>query len=453
MRVWLINSSEPVPTDPGNVRLRRMGLLADVLVERGHDVLWWTSTFLHSLKRHRCPQSTRVKVRDRYHVQMLHTPAYRRNISLARIRNHRVLGREFARRCPQEPRPDLVLCSFPTLELSAEAVRYGQENGVPVVLDIRDLWPDIFLDYAPRWSRPLARLALRPMFAAARRACAGATAITGHAPAFVDWGLATGRRRRTPLDRHFPYGYQPFVPDEKTTALAEQFWHEHQLSSDPETLVVCFIGQIGHQFDLAAVVEASRRLRGRRRVQFVLCGVGMRLDVLRRLAADCARDVLLPGWVDAPQIWRLLYRADLALAPYVARADFEASLPNKAIEYLSGGLPILTSLSRGTLVDLLTEHNCGLSYGGDPGRLAETIESLADDPERRQRMADNARKLFEERFTARKVYGEMATWLEQIMASRGDSGHDPSADTTQDDRRATRQPASNRPVRSASHPR
>jgi len=419
MHVWLINSSEAVPTDPGNVRLRRMGLLADALVERGHDVLWWTSTFLHSLKRHRCPESTRAKVRDRYHVQMLHAPAYRRNISLARIRNHRVLGREFARRCREEPRPDVVLCSFPTLELSAEAVRYGQAHGVPVVLDVRDLWPDVFLDYVPRWARPLARLALRPMFATARRACAGATAITGHAPAFVDWGLATGRRRRTPLDRHFPYGYEPFVPDAKTATLAEQFWQEHHVSSDPETMVVCFIGQIGHQFDLATVIEASRRLHGRRRVQFVLCGVGMRLEALRRLAADCRHDVLLPGWVDAPQIWWLLRRASLALAPYVARADFEASLPNKAIEYLSGGLPVLTSLGRGTLLDLLTEHDCGLSYGGDAGNLAETIESLADDSGRRRRMADNARRLFDDRFTAQKVYDEMATYLEQIAPKKG----------------------------------
>jgi len=443
MRVWLINSSEVVPTDPGNVRLQRMGLLAEVLVERGHGLLWWTSTFLHSLKQHRCRESTRVKVRDRYHVQMLHAPAYLRNISLARIRNHRVLGREFARGCREEPRPDVVLCSFPTLELSAEAVRYGQEQGVPVALDIRDMWPDIFLDHVPRWAGPLARLALHPMFAQARRACAGATAITGHAPAFVQWGLATGRRRRTPLDRHFPHAYGPFVPDETTAALAEEFWHEHQLSNDPETAIVCFIGQIGHQFDLATVIEAARRLRGRRRVQFVLCGVGMRLEDCRRLAADCGHDVLLPGWVDAPQIWWLLRRADLGLAPYVPRADFEASLPNKAIEYLCGGLPILTSLRRGTLLDLLTEHDCGLSYGGDPGKLAETIESLADDPARRQRMAENALRLFEERFTAQKVYNDMATWLEQIAAAQDESGHEPATDPVQDDRRATPQPASN----------
>ena len=69
MHVWLINSSEAVPTDEGNVRLRRMGILADLLVERGHDVLWWTATFLHSLKTHRFPRDTALQVRDHYRLR------------------------------------------------------------------------------------------------------------------------------------------------------------------------------------------------------------------------------------------------------------------------------------------------------------------------------------------------------------------------------------------------
>jgi hypothetical protein len=40
MKIWLINSAEATPIDEGNIRLRRTPLLARVLLEREHDVVW-----------------------------------------------------------------------------------------------------------------------------------------------------------------------------------------------------------------------------------------------------------------------------------------------------------------------------------------------------------------------------------------------------------------------------
>ena len=64
------------------------------------------------------------------------------------------------------PRPDLILCSYPTIELSVEAVRYGRTHGIPVVLDVRDLWPDIVLDLLPTILRSPGRVALTRLFRA-----------------------------------------------------------------------------------------------------------------------------------------------------------------------------------------------------------------------------------------------------------------------------------------------
>ena len=254
-----------------------------------------------------------------------------------------------------------------------------------------------------------------------------AFAVTGHAPAFVDWGLAVGRRQRTRFDRDFPYGYAVHQPDPQTTARATRFWKEHALCQRPQVPVVCFFGQIGHQFDVQTVVEAARRLQGKREVQFVLCGAGVRLQACRKMAANC-RNVLFPGWVNAPEISMLMQRSSLALAPYVDRTDFRSSIPNKSIEYLSAGLPILTSLKQGVLPDLLAENDCGVSYGGDPQRLVEMIELLCDRPQRRGVMAENASRLFEARFTASKVYDEMAGYLEDVAAA-GRSRQQPRSGT------------------------
>ena len=423
MRVWLINSSEMVPTDPGNVRLRRMGILADRLVSRGHEVVWWTAAFQHSLKTHRFPTDTSIVVKDGYRLHFLHAPGYRRNISLARLRDHHIVGCKFKVQARKEAPPAIILCSFPTLELSTEAVAYGREQDVPVVLDIRDMWPDIFLDVVPRWCRGLARLALSPMFRKARAACTGAFAISGHAPGFVDWGLAMACRPRGPYDKDFPFGYAVRVPGDAELNKAREFWESHGVRATPGMSIVCFIGAVGHMYDLKVVVEAARRLRGREDVLFVLCGVGVRLDAYRKMAADCA-NVVFPGWANAPEIWTLMQMSSFGLLPCIDRYDFEASFPNKSIEYLAGGLPVLTSLGKGALHDLLREHDCGASYGGTAQGLADVISSLCAVPSRRQAMADRAVELFKNRFEAGKVYGDMAEHLENIAAARGNGPRD-----------------------------
>ena len=42
--------------------------------------------------------------------------------------------------------PDLILCAYPAIELSRAGVQFANKIGVPVVVDIRDLWPDIFVE-------------------------------------------------------------------------------------------------------------------------------------------------------------------------------------------------------------------------------------------------------------------------------------------------------------------
>ncbi|GAI08595.1 unnamed protein product, partial [marine sediment metagenome] len=50
MRIWLITIGEPLPSDNNNDRLYRTGILAKLLIQRGHEVVWWTSTFDHVRK-------------------------------------------------------------------------------------------------------------------------------------------------------------------------------------------------------------------------------------------------------------------------------------------------------------------------------------------------------------------------------------------------------------------
>jgi glycosyltransferase involved in cell wall biosynthesis len=132
-----------------------------------------------------------------------------------------------------------------------------------------------------------------------------------------------------------------------------------------------------------------------------------------------ARDVpnvILTGWVGVPEIQWLLRRSIAGLAPWKPTPDYEATISNKVIEYWSAGVPVLTSLTRGVLVDVIARNDCGVSYGNDAGRLHQAISKLLEQPEQRKKMSHNAAKLFEERFDAARVYREMADYLELIVA-------------------------------------
>lgn len=413
MRVWLVTVGEPLPTDGANERLLRTGILARHLVDAGHEVVWWTSSFDHQRKLQRSEEDRRAPVGKNLVVWLLHGREYRRHVSLARVVNHVQVARSFREHASSEARPDVILCSVPLIELADATTEYGRRTSTPVALDMRDMWPDIIAELVPRGVRPLARLALAPMYRQLARAARHASAITGITPAFVDWGLSYAGRERRPLDRDFPLAYSPQKPPANVIDAAADAWRARGVGGK-FSFVVCFFGVFGRNFDFDTVLAAARVLEHERAdVQFVLCGDGdSRADLVER--ARGLSNVIFPGWVDHAAIWALMGIAAIGLAPYVSSPSFEASYPNKAIEYLAAGLPVVSSLN-GLLADLLAVHDCGRTYrNGEPAALCAALRELRDDPTKRAALGARGRALFNERFEGARVYSEMTSWLADL---------------------------------------
>jgi hypothetical protein len=141
MRVWLINPNEEVPTDGANIRLRRTGLIAQEFAARGHEVLWWNSTFRHMIREQRVHCGADIQILPNYRIRLLSAAGYGDSISLRRLWHHSQLAARFVEQASTQVPPDLILSAYPLIELSYAAVRYGEKNGVPVVVDLRDMWP------------------------------------------------------------------------------------------------------------------------------------------------------------------------------------------------------------------------------------------------------------------------------------------------------------------------
>jgi glycosyltransferase involved in cell wall biosynthesis len=240
-------------------------------------------------------------------------------LSFKRILDHRQIAGKFSALARREERkPDIILASLPTIELSLAAVRHGRENGVPVVLDIRDMWPDIFVEAVPVVLRPLARILLIPMFRDARTACAGATAITGAIEGFVPWGLKRGGRLRTGLDRAFPMGYVTRPPADQQILAAERHWDGLGVLEEDAHRTLCFIGTLGRQFDIETVLSAATECSRQNLFwRFVFCGASDRLEEYKKKAQGVG-NVFFPGWVNSAQIHVLMRRPAVGLNPLLA---------------------------------------------------------------------------------------------------------------------------------------
>ncbi|MBS1704587.1 MAG: glycosyltransferase family 4 protein [Armatimonadetes bacterium] len=413
MRIWLITVGEPLPSDGPNERFLRTGILAQTLVDRGHEVVWWTSAFDHIRKTFRTQTSEQIYSVDGLEIVALKGCGYGRNVSVGRIRDHKMVAREFSRLALEMPQPDVIQASVPTVELGMAAVQYGARHKVPVTLDCRDMWPDLFVEPFPDSLQPLARLAIFPLFREAQHAFRMATGITGHTDAFMRWGLAYAQRPKGPWDKSFPFGYVSRVPNETDRIEAERFWDEHGVHANDSHFRACFVGVLSRQFEFEALAKSIRSSRGNS-LQFVLCGQGEMEPMLREQLKGLT-NVVFPGWVDAARIWVLQRRSHAGLAPYINTRNFRENLPNKVIEYLSAGLPILTSLREGEVPTILANEGVGESYQVDePMALVETLLQWEANPELTARMRTHSQALFERKFRAETVYGEFAEYLEAM---------------------------------------
>jgi glycosyltransferase involved in cell wall biosynthesis len=414
MRIWNLTIGEPLPTDPGDPRLYRAGQFCAIAAAAGHEVVWWSSSFNHHTKQERWP-GTRCGLRWRGGlIQALGGPVYSGNVSLARLRNHHRQARRFTELAERCARPDLIVCSYPDIFLARAGVAFGRRHGLPVIVDARDCWPDIFERELPAALRLLASAALQPLYrqsAFCFRACA---AVTGITDSFVDWGLQRGGRRLP--HRAFPLAYDLAGLEDDAVAGAQAYWRqEHGLTAADR--IICFFGAISRQFDFEAILTVARSA-AIERLKVVICGAGDGAEELQRRAADLPQ-VIFPGWIDRPKLLGLMRMSLAGLAPYRDNPDFRMSLPNKAIEYLAGGLPVLTSLP-GELRALIEAENCGLWYPADrPEDLAAAIRRLAEDPSAREAMGRRGYALYRRRFDAQQVYPAMLDWCCEVAREWG----------------------------------
>ncbi len=421
MKFWVIHAQEnpPAPRTQKNRREWRSNTLCEHLADRGHHVTRWRSSFSHQLKRQISDGSVNEPV-DNYFRQFIESPDYQRHIGPARIRNHLKLGTNFLKIAARATtQPDLIHVGNVPIALCYAAVKYAKSRDIPVVIDVRDLWPDVYVDLLPErlgFMRGPALSVLHMMSFRLKWAFRNATAVSGLTQSYLDWALERAGRAQHENDAVFPMSY----PAKDATPSAESVVAMRQkLGIAPDDVLGVYAGNIGYQSDFDTLITATAKI-AKTHPQFkcVIAGSGPREAALRAAAAQNDH-VIFPGWLEGADIHALLAISTFGFVAYNPVPNYLRNIPNKFPEYLACELAIACGLD-GEMGQLTTQTGCGFTYPPhDADALAASICDLIDKPEVVAKMKQAGTQLHKDRFDGAMIYPQMSDHLEALVKLHG----------------------------------
>jgi rhamnosyl/mannosyltransferase len=163
---------------------------------------------------------------------------------------------------------------------------------------------------------------------------------------------------------------------------------------DPTRPTVLFVGRLSYYKGLPDLLEASRRLDA----EVIIAGDGKQRARLEAKAStlDVTDRVRFLGYVSDRKLEYLYHNADVFVLPSTEPSEAFGIVQ---LEAMASGLPVVnTDLETG--VPWVSQHGeTGLTVPpGDADSLADAIEALLSDPERRARFGTNARNRIETTF-------------------------------------------------------
>ncbi|WP_165051520.1 glycosyltransferase family 4 protein [Adlercreutzia sp. ZJ305] len=278
-----------------------------------------------------------------------------------RLRNNFGGAREAVRAADGLGGFDAVVCTLPPLLFASSAVWIAKRKRAKLVLDVRDIWPDVAYEMG---SFVPGSLYGRFFERVARKAYAAADLVTSVSPGKVEKLNARVPNARVVL---VPNGIdESFLENEDDPSLVERL----RLDDGP---VCAYVGNIGLAQGLGTLLDIAKTRSG---VRFLIFGKGADEAKLReRVLVEGLSNVEFCGAVDERSVFTVLRHATLAYVPLVS-SRLRDSIPTKMYEALGCSCPVLLA-AEGDAADLLDE--CGLGVHAapeDPAALLAAFDRL-----------------------------------------------------------------------------
>ena len=422
MNIWIFQTGEPLQIDEGQMRPMRAMNLTDQLLAQNCRVRVWSSSFFHQRKRHRSRAFETIELSSELHICLVPSRGYKKNISFKRFIDHKELGKNLQSELSNttaEDMPDAVFIGFPPIEFAYVAAQFCVQHNIPYILDVKDMWPEYFLEKIPTPLHFIARQLLKKLFVMSQYTIDNANAFSTISQSYLRWLLRKGRRDVRPLDIIAP---TTSAPDkirhlEKHKHMA--CWGDFGLSLGEDS-VIFYAGTINATLDINVISEAAMILEGEcSRLKFVVCGDGPLKGELQRQCEGLS-NVICTGWVSHDMLQVLAEDATASLVPYYNSPAMSTGIPNKFSDAMGWGIPVISCLT-GDVQDMIVQHNVGQYYEeGNVRQLKDCCRSYYENEPILLQHKKNARKLYQEQFEFKKVYHNLANAIISLPVQSSD---------------------------------
>ena len=310
------------------------------------------------------------------------------------------------------PRPDVIVATSPQLLCAAAGRLLARRFRAPLVMEVRDLWPESLIAVGASRSRSPLVGVLEWLATALYRSAAHIVTVTdAQRAAIVAGGVPSERVTVVPngVDRAFL----------ETGAAAHCATGCPKESQQDERFVITYIGTIGMAHHLETLLEAAAHLRQDSRFVFRLVGEGARRQALEAQARAAGLSNVefcgeqprgdVPRWIGQSSACAVLLRRDEV---------FRTVVPSKILEIMAVGRPILLGV-QGEASALVARAGAGvLLEPENPVQLVAAIRSLAQNPALCRSMGENGRRFVAREFVREALAERYATLLAGLVADR-----------------------------------
>ena len=406
LKIFLATVGEPIPSDSISARLHKTGQFSKWLSERGHEVMFFNGTFDHQNRKQRFSKTKEIIINENYKIVLLWGREYKKSISIKRFLNHIDVAKSFNKwKKNSEDIPDIIICSYPIEELCNVFIKQYSKFKIPVIIDCRDLWPDIFSEVLPKSLNILSKLLFYPFEIRAKNTLSKAVAISGITRSIMNWGVSKAKRNLNSFDFIFPFTYEKQIIKKQKQINTYSF-------SEKNKLIICFIGTLTKRAKIENFVQALSLLSQDEltKINFIVAGTGENQEKLKSLSENLPITFL--GYLNQNEIYDLMSKSHLGLLT-ATNKDFQVSIPNKIVEYLSSGLPVF-SCTEGEVEMLIKKYKCGIFVEPKIEMIAKKIKYLIINGIDRK-LYESSNLTFQQNFEKEIIFNKIENHLYKII--------------------------------------
>jgi glycosyltransferase involved in cell wall biosynthesis len=304
--------------------------------------------------------------------------------------------------------PDVVIGTSPTFFAAIAAERVAQWRNRPFVMEVRDLWPAVFVDLGVLKNRTLIRALERLELWLYKRAARVVTVTDAFRANLIERGIPAEKVVTIPNGANVDF----FDGSRDDGGLRQRLGLEGRF-------VALYIGAHGISQALSSILDAAARSRADDRIRFVFVGEGAEKEQLvAKARAQHLDNVLFLDSVGKDEVRSFYAMADACLVPLRDIPLFDAFIPSKMFEMMAMARPIVASI-RGEAATILEKSGGAIVVPPeDSAAIAAAVTQLADGSS--EATGAKARQFVIENYSRHALAGAYLGVLEDAMRVHGE---------------------------------